>query len=599
MAMPLPAWKERVHARAAKAMQGGYTGARIDRAALAAWRTFAGSPESDVIADLPMLRQRARDLERNAPVGAAVVETTATHVVGTGLSLTPQIDSEYLGVSDEYAEAWQKDVRRRFRAWADSADCSLDRVLNFYGVQDLALRSTLSSGDVFVVTPRIARAGRRPTLALQTIEADRVCNPNRQRDTDTLTDGVECSEATGEAIAYHVTNRHPGDFTTGKALKWTRVAARGDSTGRRNVLHLFRQKRPGLRRGVPILAPVIEPIKQVSRYSEAELAAAVTSGLFSVFIKMDPEAFADLFDDDAQKTIVENGKKWSGALEAGQAVNLLPGEEPIEVNPSRPNAQFDPFVTSCFRQIGMAIGIPYEVLVMHYQSSYSAARGALLMAWRFFMGWRDWMATNLCQPVYELWLADEIAEGRIAAPGFFADEVRRHAWCGALWVGDGPGSIDPGKEVVAAEKRVALGISTLQSESILHDGVDWETKHRQQVKEAKARGAAGMAVSGAAPPPPAPPPEPTEDERQQAAQARELTTTALAVLQREPTPTAIHVAAPQVTVNPPAVEVNVEAPQVHVAPPAAPQQPRAVQTEVTRDEVTGLIVSKVERVLEN
>ena len=34
--------------------------------------------------------------------------------------------------------------------------------------------------------------------------------------------------------------------------------------------------------------------------------------------------------------------------------------------------------------------------------------------------------------------------------------------------------------------RVELGISTKQAESILHDGVDWEQKHEQRVKEINA-----------------------------------------------------------------------------------------------------------------
>lgn len=602
-----PAYKQRLLARAS-AQQGGYTGARIDRAALAAWRTYAGSPQTDVIVDLPMLRQRAADLERNAPVAAGIVNTTAQHVVGTGLSCNPQIDAEFLGLSPEAAAAWQADVRRRFRAWSESPDCSLDRTLDFYGVQDLALRSTLSRGDVFVVTPRVARSGKKPRLALQLVEADRVCNPRGQRDSDTLTDGVEIAESTGEAIAYHFTNRHPGELVSSKALTWQRVAARGDSTGRRNVLHLFKQLRPGLRRGVPILAPVIEPIKQLTKYGEAELAAAVTSSLFSVFLKMDPQAFEDLFNDDAQATLLDRGKQWSGELEAGQAINLLPGEEPVTVNPSRPNEQFDPFVSACFQQIGMAIGIPKEVLVMHFQASYSAARGALLMAWRFFMGWRGWLACGLCQPVYELWLADEVAEGRIAAPGFFSgDDVVRHAWCGAQWVGDGPGSIDPNKEVEAAKGRVELGISTLEAESILHDGVDWDTKHRQQVKESQARKAAGLQVAGEAPPPPAPPPEPDDDERQeqeqqqqrgrdQAAAMLDLTRAMTAMVSGPRPEPVINVAAPVVNVTPPAVNVQVEAPQVHVAAPAAP---RAIETTVVRDEETGLIVSKTERTLEH
>jgi lambda family phage portal protein len=482
----------RLQARQVLALAGGYTGARFDRSALAAWRTSGGSPDSDVIPDLPALRARSRDLERNAPVAAGIVNNTVTHVVGTGLSCNPQIDAGFLGLTEDAADAWQLDTRRRFKTWFESPDCDLGRRLNGYGLQDLALRTTLASGDAFCLTPRVARAGRGARLALQLLEADRCSNPDGKTDTDDLTDGIECSATTGEAVGYHFSSHHPGDKRRA-ARKWTRIAARGDSTGRRNVLHLYKMLRPGLRRGVPILAPVIEPLKQLTRYTDAELNAAVVSGLFAIFFKMDPDAFNDMFDDEGQAAYVNRASQWSGEIESGKAVNLLPGEEPVSVNPARPNAQFDPFVQSCIRQIGMAIGIPYEVLVMHYQSSYSAARGALLMAWRFFMGWRDWLATNFCQPVYELWLADEVAEGRIAAPGFFADDVVRHAWCGAQWVGDGPGSIDPAKEVAAAKERVDLEISTLQAESILHDGVDWETKHRQRVKEINAQSRDGTA----------------------------------------------------------------------------------------------------------
>lgn len=495
--------QRRQQARLQLAITGGYTGARIDRAQLAAWRVAAGSPHSDVIVDLPMLRARSADLERNAPIATSVVGTSVQYVVGTGLACIPQIDGDFLGMSAAAATAWQIDTRRRFRAFAESTDCDIARTLNLYGLQDQALRGVLARGDIFAVTPRVDRDGTK-MLALQMIEADLCCNPDRQADRDGLTEGVEYSTSTGEPIAYHFANRHPGDLRTAKSVTWSRVAARGGSTGRRNVLHLFKQVRPGLRRGIPILAPVIEPLKQLSRYTDAELQAAVTSGLFSLYMKMDPDAFADMFDDDARKTYLEKSAKWSGEMEAGQVVNLLPGEEPVAVNPGRPNPQFDPFVTACIRQVAVAVGIPFEVLVMHYQSSYTAARGALLMAWKFFMGWRDWLATNFCQPVYELWLADEVASGRIAAPGFFADRITRAAWCGSQWVGDGPGSIDPDKEVKAAAGRVALGISTLEAESLLHDGVDWDTKRRQREKENEQLREAGLAVPGAEPPKPEP-----------------------------------------------------------------------------------------------
>jgi lambda family phage portal protein len=482
---------KRMAARATMALAGGYAGAKIDRATLNRWQPGGGSPTTDIIRDLPMLRARSRDQMRNAPLALGAVNTHVTHVVGTGLSYTPAIDASFLGLTEEEGEAWSADVKRRFDTWAASMDCDLSRRLNFYGLQELAFRTSLESGDAVVITPRIARAGGPLRLALQLVEADRVCNPDGGQNTATLIDGVELDERTGESVAFHVARQHPGDGLLGKNT-WDRVVARGSSTGRRNVLHIFKPPRPGQVRGVPLIAPILEPLKQLQRWTDAELNAAVVSGMFSVFVKMDPEAFDDLFDDDAQKAIVEKAASWSGEMGSGQAVNLLPGESIESPTPGRPNPEFDPFWSAIVRQIGMALDLPFEVLTMHFQSSYSAARAALLMAWKAFRARRDFLATYLCQPVLELWLADEVAEGRISAPGFFADELVRAAWCGAMWIGDGPGSIDPAREVDAAEKRVDMGISTLEAESVLHDGVSWKPKHAQRVKEVAALKAAGI-----------------------------------------------------------------------------------------------------------
>lgn len=477
------------------ALAGGYTGARLNLAQLSRYMPMAGSANADTIRDLPMLRARSRDQMRNAPVALGALNTTVSHTVGTGLTYTPAIDAEFLGLSDELAEVWQDNTKRRFRAWAESTDCDIARQLDFYGIQELGFRSFLESGDCFVITPRIARAGRPARLALQLIEADRVCNPERKADSATLVDGVEIASDTGEVVAFHVARQHPGaNLYASAANVWDRVEARGAKTDRRNVLHLFKPLRPGQVRGVPWIAPIIEPLKQLGRWSEAELNAAVISGMHATFVKMDPEAFMAMYDDADKQTYINGAKKWSGEMESGQAINLLPGESIDSPAPGRPNPAFDPFWTAMVRQIGMALEMPFEVLTMHFQSSYSAARAALLMAWKSFRSKRDLLAKLLCQPVFELWLADEVVEGRISAPGFFSDSVVRAAWCAAIWTGDGPGSIDPAKEVDAARKRVELGISTKQAESILHDGVDWEQKHEQRVKEINAEKRDGIYI---------------------------------------------------------------------------------------------------------
>ena len=521
-----PQWALKRHkARTVMAMTGGYTGAGY-KENLAYWQPGVGDSDTDAIRDLRELRARSRDLVRNSPIAGGAIETQVTHVVGTGLSLQSRIDTATLGLDDDAASEWQAKTQRLFAMWAGSEYADAQAQLNFYELQDLAFRSRLESGDSFVVLAGVKREGWPFRLALQVIEADRVCNPRFLADTDTLTAGIEKNEG-GAPIAVHIANRHPGRGMATKELSWTRVDVRGKS-GRRNVIHLMRKLRPGQTRGIPELAPIIETLKQLTRYSGAEVDAAVNSASMALFAKMDPEAFTDLFDDEGQKAYLDNAKRWDGTVRSGTVVNLLPGEEIESPVQNRPNPNFDPFVSAVMRQIGIGLNIPYEVLTKHFQSSYSAARAALLDAWRTFRIRREWLSSKLCQPVYEEWLADAVANGLVDAPGFFADPMVRNAWCGAKWNGDGPGSIDPEKEAKAARERMDIGLTTLAEEVVAYDGGDWETKHRQQVEEREAREEGGLVAPvnmqpgspggfGAAPAgrpgmPPGAAPEPPEDD---------------------------------------------------------------------------------------
>lgn len=267
---------------------------------------------------------------------------------------------------------------------------------------------------------------------------------------------------------------------------------------------------------------MIESLKQLDRYSEAELNAAVISGLFAVFVTS--EAGAGLEPTESAITgRAPSGSSdpkagaWDGTLTPGMVVDLQPGESITSMNPGRPNAQFDPFVSAVLRQVGMALELPYEVLTKHFASSYSAARAALLEAWQFVQGRRALMAHAFCQPIYEVWLEEQIATGAISAPGWFTDPMLRWAYATAAWIGDGPGSIDPAKEVAAAQARVDLGISTREKEALLWDGSDWRRIHEQLARERRAREAAGLESTAAAPAPnPQPvPARPDDDEPNQ------------------------------------------------------------------------------------
>jgi capsid protein len=123
----------------------------------------------------------------------------------------------------------------------------------------------------------------------------------------------------------------------------------------------------------------------------------------------------------------------------------------------------------------------------------------MLEAWRAFLARRAWLVRQWAQPVYAWVIAEAVARGLLAAPGFFTDPLVRQAWLGCEWTGPVQGQIDPLKEVEAATQRVEQGFSTRQEETAQLTGGDWETKHQQRVKEERLRRDAGLAVDPAAP----------------------------------------------------------------------------------------------------
>jgi len=285
---------------------GGYVGARRDRSQTAEWNPGGGSPAVDILPDLPALRDRSRDQMRNAPVALGALNTDVLHVVGTGLSYNPTIDASRLGITEAQAHEWMANTKWRWKAWAESPDCDYRRQLDFYGLCELAYRTWKESGDAFVLTPIIQRNGV-DSLVLQLLEADRVCNPRGQPQSNELQDGVVLDPETGQAIGIQVAVNHPGDYSG--VNDWKYVAMRGGKTDRRNVLHLLDVLRPGQVRGVPWIAPIIEPLKQLQKWSDSELNAAVVSSIYAVFMEMDGEAFGELYGDSDMGKIVDKANK--------------------------------------------------------------------------------------------------------------------------------------------------------------------------------------------------------------------------------------------------------------------------------------------------
>lgn len=463
-----------------------YGGASKQKKSMRGWIFRGGSTTEDIDENLDTLRQRSRDLYMNTPLATGALKTIRTNVVGYGLILNSQIDHEFLGLTEDEADEWETQVEREFSMWAESLMCDAMQMHNFYELQQLAFLSFLASGETFAILPYRAHKEHWYELRVQLIESDRVSSPSGA--SKNIFNGVELGKY-GEVAAYHICNVHPLSSDSGQK-KWERIEKFGKLSGRQNVLHLMESERPEQRRGVPLLAPVIESLKQLDRYSEAELTAALVSSLMTVFIETseDDDGSGPVIGEGiAEEEQVDQMDETTVELAPGSVIALNPGEKANTSNPARNNTSFDPFVVAILRQVGAALELPYETLVKHFTSSYSASRAALLEAWKMFKMRRSFLANRFCQPIYEEWLIEAILKGRIKAPGFLENPLIRKAYSEAEWNGPSQGQLDPLKEVNAAIKRVEAGFSTRARETVELTGGDFWRNHSQRMREESAR----------------------------------------------------------------------------------------------------------------
>ena len=470
-----------------------YAGASSTKKALKGFVVESGSPAEDINANNYTLRQRSRMLYMSAPIATAALKRQRTNIVGAGLRLKSTIDRETLGMTKEQAEAWQRKTQTEFALWAQrKQSCDATGVNNFYGLQQLVALSWPMSGDVFALIKRATPTPLMPySLRLHVLEADRVRTPDTAQangvqnnpfltalttaklpNGNTIYDGVEVDKG-GAVVAYHIANNYPNQFDA-TCTEFARVEAYGKDTGLPNILHIMDTERPEQYRGVPYLAQAIEPLLQMRRYTEAEITAAVVQSFFTAFIKTEAGAYDMPFNEVGGDGQIEASRDPNEYEMGPGAMNILePGEDVTFGSPTHPNTGFDVFMRALCEQVGAALEIPADLLLMAFNSSYSASRAALLEAWKGFKMRREWLTDDFCRPVYEIWLTEAVARGRISAPGFLTDPVIRQAYLGSEWIGPAQGQLDPTKEVQAAAMAVEQGFSTREAESVKLNGSEY------------------------------------------------------------------------------------------------------------------------------
>ena len=113
---------------------GNYGASHTSRA-MRSWHVGGGSSKEDIEDNLDTLRKRSRDAYMGIPLAAGAIKTLRTNVVGSGLVPTPQVDADYLHLTEEQADQLQVQITREFNLWADSTTCDASGMDDFWRMQ--------------------------------------------------------------------------------------------------------------------------------------------------------------------------------------------------------------------------------------------------------------------------------------------------------------------------------------------------------------------------------------------------------------------------------------------------------------------------------
>jgi lambda family phage portal protein len=397
---------------------------------------------------LARLRDSARDLVRNNGHAESALDTISAHAVGTGIVAKPST------ANAKAADLW--------KAWAETTDCDSDGRADFYGLQDLVMRTVAESGEC-LIRRRLRKStdGLALPIQLQVLEPDYLDTQKDNLRTEgggRIIEGVEY-DVLGRRRGYWLFKDHPGSNMPGNAAASYFVPAE-------SVLHVFRQMRPGQVRGVTWFAPVLLRFKDYDEYADATLMKQKIAACLAVFVTDVDGSSAPM----GTAVTGGDGGNWD-LLEPGLIQNVPPGRTIQTVQPPTVREHGD-YSAATLREIATGLGVTYEDLTGDYQAMpFSAARMSRLRHLQRVERWR-WrvLIPQFCDPVWR-W-AMEAAQVDNKLPGVI-DDAGFYTGPRATWTAPPLPMVNPDVEIRANMQAVRSGQKSL-SEVIRESGYDPE-----------------------------------------------------------------------------------------------------------------------------
>jgi lambda family phage portal protein len=433
------------------------------------WIATKLGPNTVQWGNVDVIRDRARDAVRKNPYAANAVATYTAEAVGTGIR--PQSQHPDPAIKTQIHQAWER--------WQADADWAGN--LDFYGLQRLAWRSMMESGETFGRhrlrgAAKAKKRGLAVPYQVQLIEPDQcptfLLNFPSIPVGNTVREGIEF-DTDGDRVAYHMYKEHPGDAAFyPDAYMLSRLPAD-------DMVHLFEPLRCGQFRGQPWMAQVLVKLYDLDAYDDAELVRKKTVAMFAGFVQKTTvndtpfnETQVDPSDSTGQSAIV--------SLEPGTLQVLLPNEQVTFSTPPK-DGNYVEFMRTQLRAVAAGIGLTYEQLTGDLTGvNYSSIRAGILQFRRKCEQYQYLIfAHQFCRPIWRRFIREAVFAGALDLPGYARDPWQYEQ---VQWITPGWPWVDPLKDSQASLMDIRAGL-TSRRRVVAATGEDVEQIDREQLED--------------------------------------------------------------------------------------------------------------------
>ena len=395
------------------------------------------------------LRNRSRYEVANNSYAKGLVQMLANDTIGTGPRLQMLSGNE----------AFNDQIENEFMRWADAVHLpSKLRTMRMARCQD---------GESFAVLATNPKVKHGVKLDLMLVEADRISGDLKLLEDDTSVDGITFDHW-GNPTDYRVLKYHPGDIRYTPGDEAIHVPAE-------YMIHIFRQDRPGLHRGVPELTAALPLFAQLRRYNLAVLSAAEAAADFAAILYTDAPPNGESDEVEPMDTI---------PLERNMMLTVPAGWKLGQLDPKQPTANHGEFVKIILSEIARCVVTTYGTLAGDFSGhNYASGRLDNQIYHKSILVDRSFWETEVLNRIFDVWFREYALTEHLIA------DTPKH-----LWFWDGFPHVDPGKEATAQEKRLANNTTTLAAECA-KDGRDYMSVLRQRAKEIKLMKELGIPIA--------------------------------------------------------------------------------------------------------